>query len=142
MIRKFQENDLDELLHIWLQVNLQAHDFIDAEYWQENKAAVRDALPRSELYIFEENGRVLAFIGLDGDYIAGIFVSSEAQSRGIGGQLLDHVKSVHSRLSLHVYKKNRPAMRFYLREGFQLSGENVDRDTMEIECRMNWKKEE
>ena len=35
-------------------------------------------------------------------------------------QLLDYAKSVKKELSLSVYKKNQAAVRFYLRNGFEI----------------------
>ncbi len=32
MIRKYQKSDLDALMQIWLEGNLDAHDFIDPSY--------------------------------------------------------------------------------------------------------------
>ncbi|WP_434305351.1 GNAT family N-acetyltransferase [Clostridium botulinum] len=66
---------------------------------------------------------IQAFIGLIGNYIEGIFVSNEFQSKGIEKELLDYEKAKNNELSLSVYnlsvyKKNNRAVRFYLREGF------------------------
>ena len=36
MIRLFKFQDLDKIMDIWLQGNLEAHSFIDAEYWKKN----------------------------------------------------------------------------------------------------------
>ena len=72
------------------------------------------------------------------DYIAGIFVIDKAQSRGIGKQLLDHVKAIKANLRLDVYQKNVRAVCFYQREGFVVQSENTDSDTNEKEYVMIW----
>lgn len=36
MVRDYQPSDLERILKIWLQSNLQAHDFIDRSYWEKN----------------------------------------------------------------------------------------------------------
>ena len=36
MIRLARQDDLDALMEIWLEANLQAHDFLPAAYWQSN----------------------------------------------------------------------------------------------------------
>ena len=93
--------------------------------------AVREMLPRAEVYVYKgkrggagveqsgsEREEILGFIGLNGEYIEGIFVSHEAQSCGIGKALMDHVKERKQKLLLSVYKKNRRALNFYRRETF------------------------
>lgn len=32
MIRRFQENDLDEVMSIWITANMDAHPFIASDY--------------------------------------------------------------------------------------------------------------
>ena len=54
MIRLFEEEDLDEVLAIWLDANLRAHSFIPAGYWEGRREAVRQALEANrELEIVE-----------------------------------------------------------------------------------------
>lgn len=152
MIRELRQTETDRIAEIWLDTNIRAHDFIPAEYWEGNFAAVREMLPQAEVYVYEEKrgglglseqsdpGRdeILGFIGLNGDYIEGIFVCGEAQSRGIGKALLDHVKERKKKLSLNVYKKNRRAVNFYQRECFHIGEEGTDENTGESEYLMIW----
>ena len=72
------------------------------------------------------------------EYIEGIFVSDEMQSRGIGKMLLDYIKDKKDRLQLKVYQKNVRAMSFYQREGFTIQSEEMDEFTGEKEYVMNW----
>lgn len=139
MIRKMQETDIEALAGIWLRTNLQAHHFIPESYWTQRFEAVKAMFSGAELYVCEEEGQPLGFIGLDGDYIAGLFVRSGAQSRGIGRQLLSFVKEQKDQLTLSVYEKNARAVRFYQREGFVLQGTDTDKDTGEKEYRMIWR---
>jgi putative acetyltransferase len=94
-------------------------------------------MPKATIYIYEENS-IKGFTGLSGIYIAGIFVESNSQSKGIGKALLDHIKERNKELFLHVYKKNKRAVRFYLREGFVIDNEQIDKNTNEIELVMRW----
>ena len=80
------------------------------------------------------------FIGLTGDYIAGIFVEVEEQSRGVGKQLLARAKQDRKRLTLQVYEKNERAVHFYQKEGFRVVYRDVDEDTGEAEYVMEWKR--
>jgi len=41
VIRKYQPQDLEHIMKIWLETNLAAHGFIPAEYWNEQYEAVK-----------------------------------------------------------------------------------------------------
>ena len=140
MIRQCIDNDIDAVMQIWLNTNIQAHSFISAYYWQSNFDIVKEMLPHAEIYVHEDNctKQMDGFVGLNNNYIEGIFVKETMQSKGIGRQLLNHAKEVKSTLKLSVYKKNEKAIKFYLREKFKIQSENVDDNTGEKEFIMFW----
>lgn len=140
MIRSFEDKDLESVMDIWLNTNIQAHSFITKQYWEGNYDLVKRMLPGVEIYVYESEGKVRGFVGVDHGYIAGIFVSVEAQSKGIGKQLLNTAKERYSELSLKVYKKNRKAVRFYQRELFVIKQEQLDESPKEVEYLMVWTK--
>lgn len=140
MIRKLRKTDLDEVAYVWLHTNKKAHDFIAETYWDEHFEMVEGMLGDAEIYVFEEQGQIKGFVGLDGEYIAGIFVREKEQSLGIGKQLLDFVKSLKGQLKLNVYQKNERAIKFYTREQFEIQDEQTDEATGEAEYLMLWKK--
>lgn len=138
MIRQFRMEDIGEVMRLWLETNSSAHKFIDRSYWEENYETVKEMIPQAAVYIYEEDGEIQAFIGISEDYIAGIFVSEKFQSAGIGKRLLDYCKQVFDRLTLQVYQKNVRAVHFYLREGFSVTGKEIDQNTGEAEYTMEW----
>ena len=138
MIRKAAEGDLEELADIWLAANQEAHAFIPADWWQRNLEPVKAALAQAEVWAAVEEHGIQGFIGLQGDYIAGLFVRREARSQGIGRRLMEQVKAHHPRLCLRVYQKNLRAEGFYRREGFAALETGVDPDTGEAEILMVW----
>lgn len=141
MIRKFQKPDIHRVADIWLSANREAHDFISAQYWRDHFEFVKEMILQAEVYVYESgNGTIQGFVGLSGDYIAGIFVCAEAQSNGIGSMLLNFVKNGKNRLSLDVYQKNIRAVKFYQREDFVIQSENMDDSTGEREYFMVWER--
>ena len=140
MIRKFETQDLDAVMQIWLQANLDAHAFIPASFWEAHFEMVRDMLPQAELYVHEgeDTQQIDGFIGLTENHIEGIFVAKAARSKGIGKALLDYAKSRRPRLDLSVYQKNERALAFYRREQFAVHSEGIDGDTNEAEIQMLW----
>ena len=138
MIRKLQNVDINKVVDIWLKTNLEAHNFISEQYWISNYEFVKELLPQAEVYVYEDDKMIQGFIGINDEYIEGIFVSDEMQSRGIGKILLDYIKDKKDRLQLKVYQKNVRAMSFYQREGFTIQSEEMDEFTREKEYVMNW----
>lgn len=138
MIRKFETKDLLQVMEIWLDTNIQAHDFISEDYWKNNFDFVKSMLPDADIYVYETEDKIKAFMGISAGYIAGIFVSSDMQSKGMGKQLLEKAKALYSELSLAVYQKNIKAVKFYQREEFVIKQEQIDENTGEIEYLMVW----
>lgn len=142
MIRMFDACDLNQVMELWLNGNIEAHDFIPRNYWESNAPMVREQLLQAEIYVYETDGKILGFVGLQGDYLAGIFVDRHARSMGIGGQLIHYVQKIRRTLTLNVYRKNQRAMEFYLREGFSVLSEDIDKATGETDIVLSWKFEE
>lgn len=140
MIRRLQKPDIDTVSDIWLEANRDTHDFIPAEYWENEFLPVKEMLLQAEVYVYtdEYKNEIEGFVGLDQEYIAGIFVRKEARSKGIGKALLDFVKGKKQELTLNVYQKNERAVRFYEREGFYIVESTMDESTGEKEYLMRW----
>ncbi len=142
VIRLFEFRDLDNIMEIWLEGNLQAHAFIGEEHWKQNYEPVKSVLPNAEVYVYEEAGEIRGFIGMDADYIAGLFVKEEFRGRGIGRQLIETVKRKietvkrKQRLSLHVYERNSGAVAFYRAAGFKIQQSMTEKETGEKEYLM------
>ena len=140
MIRKFRENDLPSIMQIWFDSNVEVHSFIPEKDWMDNFEMVKDILPQAEIYVYENLGKISGFIGLNKDYIEGIFVEKNMRSKCIGKQLLNYVKKLKDEMHLSVYQKNYKAISFYQREDFVIQSESIDNDTNEKELLMSWKK--
>ena len=140
MIRKFETQDFDAVMQIWLHGNLDAHPFIPASFWTDHFETVRDMLPQAELYVHENEAprQIDGFIGLTEKHIEGIFVAKAARSKGVGKALLEYVKALKPSLALSVYQKNERALAFYRREQFVVQSEGIDEDTNEAEIQMFW----
>ncbi len=131
MIREFQRDDINKVADIWLDTNIKAHNFIPAEYWKSNFKSVKEALLLAEVYVYEYDTEIQGFIGLNDEYVEGIFVSGEMQSQGIGKILLNYAKDKRNKLHLNVYQKNARAISFYKREGFEIQHSGLDEATGE-----------
>ncbi|MBL1229868.1 GNAT family N-acetyltransferase [Enterococcus sp. BWB1-3] len=137
---KPSKEELKELSAIWLSVNLEAHPFIPEAYWQSNLEMVKSQLEEAGIYVYRIQDQIVAFAGLQGDYIAGIFVCPDYRGQGIGKSLLEEIKREYQQLELAVYSKNTKAVAFYKRENFFVASEEVDKATGEWEYHMKWQK--
>lgn len=142
MIRKLRNEDTDKVMQVWFDTNRKAHSFISENYWKDNYEAVKELLPQSEVYVYEDDyfNEIKGFIGINDNYIAGIFVCSKIQSKGIGKQLLNYVKNIRKQLTLSVYQKNKRAVKFYQSEDFKIQSEHIDENTGQKEYFMIWER--
>ncbi|WP_291648045.1 N-acetyltransferase [Clostridium sp.] len=132
-------NKLEEVMKIWLETNIDAHDFVAKEYWIKNYNLVKDLLKEADVYIFEEDNIVKGFVGIvENNYIGGIFVSKDYQREGVGQKLIDFCKSKYPYLTLNVFTKNKKALNFYNKNGFVVLEELINEDTKEREYLMSF----
>lgn len=139
MIRELRKADINKVADIWLDTNIKAHPFIPAQYWKSNFSLVKELLLQATVYVYEDNQEIQGFIGLNDEYIEGIFVSDETQSQGIGKILLNCAKEKRNKLLLKVYQKNTKAILFYQREGFEIQCSGLDESTGEKDYVMVWR---
>ncbi|MBQ8189258.1 MAG: GNAT family N-acetyltransferase [Lachnospiraceae bacterium] len=140
VIRKFQDFDLKKVMRLWYEGNLEAHDFIDREYWDRNLSYVKRVIPEVEVYVYEINGQVVGFVGIDEGYIAGLFVDKEFRGCGVGTKLMDYVKERYDFFTLHVFENNYGAVTFYENRGLLKKEESVHEDLGEVEYLMYYRK--
>lgn len=139
MIRELDILKIDNIMEIWIEENIKAHDFISEEYWKNNYDYVKNALPDATVFVYEDNDDIKGFIGVvESSYIAGLFVSNKYQSNGIGGELLERCKQEYPILRLDVYTKNLKAVNFYKKHGFNIEQEKENKETGEVEYLMVW----
>ena len=80
MIRPFTASDMEAVLRIWLDASVRAHDFVPAQFWQEQLPAMRTVyLPFAQVWVYEDAGQVLGFYALVEDQLAAIFVAPQQQ---------------------------------------------------------------
>ena len=138
MIRELRKVDINKVAEIWLDTNIKTHYFISAQYWKSNFELVKELLLQATVYVYEDKQEIQGFIGLNDEYVEGIFVSGEMQSQGIGKILLNYAKDKRNKLHLNVYQKNARAISFYKREGFEIQYSGLDEATGEKDYVMAW----
>lgn len=138
LIEHLDSSDLETISQIWLMSNLDTHDFIEKEYWLNNYSFVKKAFSSATIYAYYSDNKIVGFLGIINEYIAGIFILQDYRSLGIGTQLLKTIQSTHTKLTLDVYQKNTLALKFYQKNGFHIQQEKLDIQTEEIEYFLEW----
>ncbi|MBP2100340.1 GNAT family N-acetyltransferase [Enterococcus rivorum] len=140
MIKKVTtEDEMGRISEIWLESNIETHDFIAADYWKSHLAEVKQLMIEAEIYAVYEEEQPVAFIGLVGNYIAGIFILKDYQKKGYGKKLLKVAQQKYSELHLSVYEKNQNAVAFYKYQNFIIIEQKMDENN-EVEYLMVWTK--
>ncbi|WP_339165131.1 N-acetyltransferase [Siminovitchia sp. FSL H7-0308] len=138
-IRKIKLNELDRLVDIWYEASIDAHEFIEQAYWKSQRKAMRETyLPMADTYVISVGKQITGFISMVENDVAALFVKADCQGKGYGKKLLQFVKENRNRIQLKVYQKNEQAIRFYLKNGFEIREEQLDELTGEKEYLMEW----
>lgn len=140
LIRKYNDLDVKRVMRIWYDSNIEAHDFIDPEYWDRNFGYVRRSLPKSEVYVYETDGYIVGFVGVEEGHIEGLFVDKEYRGIGVGCNLWNFVKDMYDEFTLNVFENNYGAVTFYEKRGMQKIDESVNEDLGEVEYLMYYRK--
>lgn len=107
-------DDLEELTNVWRDAVEATHRFLPLKTIERLESQVRDeCLPSLRLQVAERSGGILAFIGLEKNQVAMLFVADEARSMGIGSNLLAWAQNQSVRLSLDVNEQNPRATFLY-----------------------------
>jgi len=141
MIRKHKEADLDSILDVWYQAQNLAHPFLDSAFVEKVKKDMRELyIPNSETWVYEENGRVIGFVGMMGNEIGGLFVLPNHHSKGIGTELVNFILASANELEVEVFKANKIGRAFYDKYGFKVFKEFLEENSGHVVLRMRFKK--
>jgi GNAT superfamily N-acetyltransferase len=137
MIRRLSETDGPAILEVILDAATAYRGVIPADCWEEpymSESELRDEIAaKVDFFGWEERARLIGVMGLQ--RIRGVILIRHAytrtadQGRGIGGQLLAHLRErTRGRLLVGTWAAAAWAIRFYQQRGFALVGpEEKDR---------------
>ncbi|MGM1019748.1 MAG: GNAT family N-acetyltransferase [Bacillota bacterium] len=139
-IRPGKVEEFKELTAIWLEASVEAHHFIDPQYWTSQVGQMEDKyLPLAQNYvIIQDDHTIGGFVSMIDSYLAALFIRVGSQRKGYGKLLLEWVKKQHDQIQLKVYRSNTKAFNFYTKNGFIIQEESVDPETNEKEFLMVW----
>jgi putative acetyltransferase len=137
VIRKYNAEDLAELLDVWYDASQIGHPFLSRDFLdQERRTVIQEYLPNAETWVFEEEGQVVGFIALIGNEVGGIFVTPRRHGQGIGRALMDHARASRNHLDVEVFEANEIGRAFYHAYGFKVIRPVVHEETGEPVLRL------
>jgi putative hydrolase of the HAD superfamily len=130
MIRPYQPTDNEAAVEVWAKASALAHPFLSQAFQErERKLTATVFLPNSETWVWEAEGRVVGFISMHKQEVAGLFVDPEHQRAGIGHALMDHARAIKGHLELEVFTQNPQGRAFYAKYGFEVMHTKIEQDS-------------
>ena len=122
IIRRGLPSDVGRALEIWRGAVDATHQFLSPEDRAELDDLVAGFLPEAEMWVAEEEGRVLGFLILDGSMIDALFVDPEVHGRGVGTALVQHAIALAPDATVDANERATNALPFYESRGFVRTG--------------------
>lgn len=115
-----REDDRERLVQVWEAAVRATHDFLTEGDILFFRQFVRDGLiGQLELAcVRDQDGELLAFLGVTGNRIEALFVHPEWRGSGLGKRLLLHGIDALGATEVDVNEQNEQAVAFYRRMGF------------------------
>ncbi|WP_454879658.1 GNAT family N-acetyltransferase [Sphingobacterium detergens] len=120
MIRKIETSDYQSLILIWESAVLNTHDFLKEEDFNYYKVQIPTYFEHVVLLGYEENGVLVAFMGVSGENLEMLFIHKDFRGRGIGKQLIYHAIKHFEVANVDVNEQNIQAVDFYKHIGFKV----------------------
>ncbi len=145
-LRLYDDNDLEPALALWLKAWQHAYSDIDfnarMEWWRNRW--LNEMLPVNDVVCaLDRENRLIGVVTITPatGYLDQIYVDPDWQGEGVARALLDYAKTrCPEEVSLHVNQSNARAVGFYLREGFEITGEDVNPLSSLATYKMRWHK--
>jgi putative acetyltransferase len=129
-LRPYRDSDEDAAIALWLVTWKQAYPSIDfdarVDWWRERW---RDELvPLAQIVVAERDAAVIGFVTIDAaGYLDQLVVAPAQWGSPVGRMLVDEAKRLSpGGVTLKVNADNARAIRFYERNGFVKTGEEMN----------------
>ncbi len=147
-LRRAGDADAAIIAEIWLRSFRATYDFPPAHPDEDVRRWVReDLVAGTETWVAVAEpadgaaARIVAFMALDGDDLAQLYVDPGWLRRGIGSRLVDLAKARRrGGLGLYTFQVNAAARAFYARHGFRVVwlGDGSANEERQPDLRLTW----
>lgn len=137
---EFEPRWLDELVCMWRASFEAGVGIVDPHpLAQQRSYFVDEVLPRNDVCVARQDGRIVGFIAATRESIAQLYVRVGCQRQGIGRALLEWAKDRSSGyLWLYTFARNRGAQAFYERNGFVVAARGFEPTWQLEDIRYEW----
>lgn len=111
---------INKLGEVWKDSVAGTHHFLTQEDKENLYPLVLDAL-KNIPFLFaakNEQGKLLGFMGIEGQKIEMLFIHPKAQKMGLGREFVEHAKNAYRIQFVDVNEQNPDALAFYQKMGF------------------------
>ena len=143
-LRPYSAADEDEAIELWRRTWQKAYPHIDfskrVEWWRERWR--KELVAAAAITVAHSDGTMIGFVTVDRKtgYLDQFVVAPEAWGSAVGALLANEAKRLSpTHLDLLVNKDNARAIRFYEKQGFVYSGEDVNPVSGHPVNRMSWR---
>ncbi|MDB5580463.1 MAG: GCN5-related N-acetyltransferase [Bradyrhizobium sp.] len=129
-LRPYRDSDEDASIALWLETWRQAYPSIDfdarVDWWRERWR--NELVPVAQIVVAEQDGALTGFVTIDATgYLDQLVVSPAAWGSSASKALVDEAKRLSpAGVTLKVNADNFRAIRFYERNGFARTGDEVN----------------
>lgn len=129
-LRLYRESDQEASIALWLETWRQAYPSIDfdarVDWWRERWRT--ELVPVAQIVVAEQDGALIGFVTIDDTgYLDQLVVSPAQWGTNVSKALVDEAKRRSpGGVTLKVNADNLRAIRFYERNGFAKTGEEVN----------------
>jgi putative acetyltransferase len=141
-LRSYRESDEDSSIALWLETWRQAYPSINfdarVDWWRERWRT--ELVPVAQIVVAEQNGAMVGFVTIDGTgYLDQLVVSPAQWGSDVSRALVDETKRLSpTGVTLKVNADNARAIKFYVRNGFVKTGDEVNTSGRAVDL-MEWK---
>jgi putative acetyltransferase len=141
-LRPYRESDEDASITLWLETWRQAYPSINFDArvnWWRNRWRT-ELVPVAQIVVAEQDGALVGFVTIDGTgYLDQLVVNPAQWGSDVSRALVDETKRLSpTGVTLKVNADNIRAIKFYMRNGFVKTGDEVNTSGRAVDL-MEWK---
>lgn len=119
------KKDYELILNIWEKSVKKTHHFLAEADFKFYKEMIPEHLDSVILYLWEDNGAIVGFSGINEDELAMLFLDPDYIGKGYGGHILIELVETEQIKKVDVNTQNEHAKIFYLKYGFEIESEDT-----------------
>lgn len=132
MLKQAEETHYNEIMEVWEASVRATHHFLKEEDILFYKQLIPSFLPKVNLFVLLEEGKIQGFIGINEGMVDMLFISPESRGKGWGKKMMEWADANYTINKVDVNEQNEQAFGFYKRMGFVQVGRS-EKDGFEKE---------